>query len=127
MVEPLRKETSVMDSQFAFYQFRVNPKIDFDEAEMTLQLALTALEGLYGEARLRLEARYSSKQPARTLTVDVRTAAGDALAQIFVNLMIKEFGPDSFSVGRLASDHTTVSSSASLVGSACADSTASQE
>ena len=87
--------------QFAFYQFRVSPPVDFDEAEMTLQLALTALEGLYGEARLRLEARYRSDEPARTLTVDVRTDIGEALAQVFANLMIKEFGPDSFLVGRI--------------------------
>ena len=99
---------------FVFYQFRINPPTGFAEAEMSLQLALVALEGLYGEARIRLEARYHVDEPRRTLSVDVRTGAGEALAQIFASMMIREFGNDSFSVARIAAENAGVVPASSL-------------
>ncbi len=87
---------------FQFYRFRINPPVAFDEAEMSLQLAIVALEGLYGEARMRLEARYKADVSGKTLAIDVRTRLGVELAQVFTSLLIKEFGPDSFTIGRLA-------------------------
>src|SRR5690349_20703967 len=80
------------------YRFVIDESVPLAEAEMSLQLAMIALEGLFGQARVRLEARYQVVEPHRALLVDVSTPVGASVARVFASLLIREFGDDSFSV-----------------------------
>lgn len=82
------------------FRFEFDPSVPLPEAEMTLQLAMIALEGLVGEARIRLGAAYHVDAARRTLIVDGTTAIGAALVRIFTGLALREFGDDAFVVRR---------------------------
>ena len=80
------------------YRFEIQTSVPLTEAEMTLQLAMLALEGLHGQARVRLEARYEVDEPHRTLVVEGGTDVGADLVRVFTSLLSREFGEDSFAV-----------------------------
>jgi len=82
------------------YRFEVDGSVPLDEAEMTLQLAMLALEGLYGQAAVRLDGRYHVDEPCRAIVVDGSTEVGTSLVRVFTALLIREFGEDSFSARR---------------------------
>lgn len=82
------------------YQFREG--IDTRDVEDTLLLAFLAAEGVFGEARVRLDGAYSTDREARTVTVDASTAVGHVVNAVFTTFAIKEFGRDAFAVRRLA-------------------------
>ena len=70
------------------------------QAEMSLHLAMIALEGLFGRAGVRLDARYRLDEPGAAIVVDGSTQVGESLVRIFAALLIREFGDDSFVVRR---------------------------
>jgi hypothetical protein len=82
------------------YCFVIDASVPLAEAEMSLQLAMIALEGLYGQAGIRLEARYDVDGAGRAIVVDASTDVGAALVRVFTALLIREIGDDSFSVRR---------------------------
>ena len=82
------------------YRFEFEPAVPTAEAELTLHLALYAVEGLYGEARVRLEAAYRLDNSRTAILVDGGTEVGAALVKVFTRLLIREFGEDGFHVRR---------------------------
>jgi len=80
------------------FRFEFEPSVPLVEAELTLHLAMYAIEGLYGEARVRLEASYHLDDARRSITVDGGTEVGAALVKVFTRLLIREFGEDGFHV-----------------------------
>jgi hypothetical protein len=78
------------------YRFEIDKSVPLTEAEMTLQLAMLALEGLYGQAQVRLEARYHLDEGGRALVVEGGNEVGTDLVRVFTALLIREFGEDSF-------------------------------
>ena len=82
------------------YRFEFEPAVPLAEAEMSLHLAMIALEGLFGRAGVRLEARYRLDEAGRAIVVDGSTQVGESLVRVFAALLIREFGDDSFSVSR---------------------------
>jgi hypothetical protein len=82
------------------YRFEIDASVPLAEAEMSLQLAMIALEGIYGQAGVRLDARYDVDEAGRALVVDASTDVGAALVRVFTTLMIREFGDDAFNVQR---------------------------
>ena len=80
------------------YRFEFEPTVLLAEAELTLHLAMYAVEGLYGEARVRLEASYHLHGARRSITVDGSSEVGAALVKVFTRLLIREFGEDGFHV-----------------------------
>jgi hypothetical protein len=82
------------------YRFEFAADVPLSEAEMTLQLATIALEGLVGQARVRLDVTYHLDQPRRTIIVDGTTHVGAALVRVFTGLALREFGEDAFCVRR---------------------------
>lgn len=82
------------------FRFEFAPGVPLTEAEMTLQLAMIALEGLVGQARVRLDATYHLDEARRAIIVDGTTAIGAALVRIFTGLALREFGDDAFAVRR---------------------------
>jgi hypothetical protein len=80
------------------YRFEFEPAVSLIEAEMSLHLALFAVEGLYGEARVRLEVAYRSDELKRSIVFDAADPIGNALARIYIRLLSCEFGNGAFHV-----------------------------
>jgi len=83
------------------YRFLLKPDVPLDEAEMSLQLAILAAEGLFGGARVRMEAGYRLDEPQRGLLVDANTEVGSAVVRIFTAFLTREFGETRFEVRRI--------------------------
>jgi hypothetical protein len=92
-------------SQLA-YRFVFDPAVSLAEAEMTLHLALVAVEGLYGQARVRMQAAYKVRPDEHAIVVDASTTIGGSLAEVFTSLSLKEFGDDAVHVRRAAQPTT---------------------
>lgn len=82
------------------YQFRRD--IDLRDVEDTLLLARLAAEGVFGEARVRMDSTFRIDRDARTVTMDAVGAVGRIVNAIFTVYAIKEFGRTAFTVRRLA-------------------------
>lgn len=82
------------------YRFTLKEAIPLAEAELTLQLSIYAVEGLYGSANIRLDVSYFVDEPRRTILVDGTHEVGGAVVRVFTNLLLREFGEDSFQVRR---------------------------
>ncbi len=80
------------------FRFTFEPMVPLAEAEMTMHLATYAVEGLYGEARVRLEVSYHIDDALRSITVGGGTEVGAALVKVFTRLLIRELGEDGFHV-----------------------------
>jgi len=92
------------------FRFEFEPDVSLTEAEQTLHLALFAVGGLYGEARVRLEAAYRVDEICTAIGVDASTEVGAAVVKIYAGLLLKEFGEDAFRVRPItvAESHTSV-------------------
>jgi len=80
------------------YRFEFEPTVPLPEAEMSLHLAMYAVEGLYGEARVRLEANYQADEAQRTISVDGASEVGAAIVKVYTSLLLREYGADAFRV-----------------------------
>ena len=80
------------------YRFCFARSIDMMEAEATLQLAVLASEGVFGEARVRIEVAYLIDARRSVIVVDGGTPSGAAVVRSFAAFLTREFGADGFSV-----------------------------
>lgn len=80
------------------YRFVFARTLDLSEAEQSLHLAMFAVEGLFGQARVRLEAAYEVIDDQRAITVDGATEVGAAIVKVYTGLLLREFGADAFRV-----------------------------
>src|SRR5690349_1650792 len=85
------------------YRFHIGERVPLDEAEMSLHLAMIALEGLFSPAAVRLDARYHLDGPGRAILVDGSTPLGRSLVRVFTTLLCREFGDECFAVRRIPS------------------------
>lgn len=85
------------------FRFSFSPEVPLDEAEMTLQLATFAVEGMFGTARVRLDFSYHVVADRRLILVDGSKEVGATVVQGFAGLLLREFGEDSFRVERVDS------------------------
>jgi len=83
------------------FRFSFSDAVPLDEVEMTLQLAIFAVEGLHGMARVRLEFGHHLDAPRRAILVDGTQEAGAAIVHVFIGLLLREFGEDAFRVERM--------------------------
>lgn len=84
----------------AAYRFEINPDVPLEEAELSIRLAMIALEGLFGHAGVSVDARYRLDEPDRAVVVDGSTRVGAALVRVFATLLSREFGDGSYTVRR---------------------------
>ncbi len=82
------------------FRFEFQPTVSLAEAEMSLHLAIYAVEGLFGEARVRLETGYELDAASRVLVVSADGEIGASLVQVYTRLLTREFGEDAFHVRR---------------------------
>ena len=59
-------------------QFVFNPRVSLQEAEMSLHLAMFAVEGLIGRVRVCLDANYHLDESKRAIVIATRRHAGTA-------------------------------------------------
>ena len=85
------------------FRFSMLPEVPVKEAEMTLQLATFAAEGLFGPSRIRLNLSYHLDAERQAILIDGTTKEGSSVIRIFTGLLIREFGENSFRVERLRS------------------------
>ncbi|MEX2670897.1 MAG: hypothetical protein WD294_02175 [Phycisphaeraceae bacterium] len=83
------------------YRFEFDRAIPLTEAEASLQLATFAAEGLFSQARIRMELSYHVDEPRRAIIADGTTAVGNTVIKMFTALLIREFGELSFQVRRV--------------------------
>ena len=83
------------------YRFVLKPTVPLDEAEMSLQLAILAAQGLLGGACVRMDVGYHLDEAGRTIVVDANTEAGGAVVRMFTEFLTREFGEHRFEVRRV--------------------------
>lgn len=81
------------------FEFRIPNMLS--DAELTLHLAQYAIEGLYGEARVRLESNYRVDRARGAILVDGGNEVGQAVVKAYTRLLAREFGEDAFHVRRI--------------------------
>jgi hypothetical protein len=86
------------------YRYRFDEGVDLHEADETLLLSILATEGLYGQARVRMDGAYSVDKALRAVIVDASTKVGQAVAGIFTAFVAKEFGSAAFVVRPLGQE-----------------------
>jgi hypothetical protein len=80
--------------------FVFSPGVSLTDAEETLHLAMFAVEGLAGRARVRLDTGYRVNPAGHAIAVDGTTPVGRLVVKVFVGLLLREFGEAAFRVGR---------------------------
>jgi len=83
------------------YRYVFGQEVPFAEVLSTLDLALIAVESLHGESRSRLDARFTDDPAKRAVVIDASTHVGQALNQVFVGFVRREFGEDAFRFERV--------------------------
>jgi hypothetical protein len=94
----------------SMYRFEFDREVSLIEAEETVQLARMAAEGLFSNARVRMDFNYHVHEPHRTIFIDGTTEVGDAIVKIFTSLALREFGEDAFRVHRIEGNTTAKAS-----------------
>ena len=86
------------------YRYRFGRGVDLRDAEDTLLLALLAVEGIYGECRVRMDAAYAVDQTLGVIVVDGSTEVGQDVCGIFTAFLTREFCPRAFRVDPLGKE-----------------------
>jgi hypothetical protein len=84
------------------YRYAFVPETPWEEVEATLLLALFAVEGLYGETQVCLDAALSCDPQRRACVIDAGTTVGRGLNKVFTALIRRELGTAAFQVERVA-------------------------
>ena len=82
-------------------QFVFDPDVSLAEAEMSLHLAMFAVEGLIGRARVRLDAEYEIDVIGRAIVVNTNSATGRLIVRVFTALLLREIGEHAFCVQQM--------------------------
>jgi len=82
------------------YRYTFDPSARMQEVEEALLLAALAVESLYGQSRVRMDAAYCLNAEKRTCVIDAATQVGRDICRIFTGFVIREFGEQAFSVRR---------------------------
>jgi hypothetical protein len=82
-------------------QFVFEPEVSLADAEMTLHLAMFAIEGLAGRSQVRLDANYRVDADKHTIAVDGSNRVGQMIVRVFAGFLLREFGESAFQVQRV--------------------------
>lgn len=84
----------------AVYCYAFAAGVSLAEVQDSLLLAVFCAEGLHGRAQVRLDAGVCLDEKKRACVVDATTPVGQSVAQIFTELLTREFGEEAFTVER---------------------------
>lgn len=82
-------------------RFKFKDGIDSDLIESKIALAILAAEGVFGQAKVRLNAAYIVSR--NKAAIDVSNDVGEHIAQVFTRFMSEEVGENKFIVERVKS------------------------
>lgn len=82
-------------------RYTFSQSVNMREAEETLLLAVLAVESLFGESTVRLDASFSVDSSRRACVIDAGTEAGQAICRVFTGFLTREFGHDAFEIHRV--------------------------
>jgi hypothetical protein len=83
------------------YCYTFNPDVPSQDVEITLLLALVAVESLHGETQASLDAEYRIDVDRRTCIVGTATPVGRDLNRLFAGFARREYGESAFRVERV--------------------------
>ncbi len=83
------------------FLFVLESNVPLAEAEMSLHLAMFAVEGLAGRVRVRMDAHYRVDEDGHAILIDGRNRVGRLVARILAGLLQREFGEGSFQFSRV--------------------------
>lgn len=83
------------------YRYEFTAGVSAEDIEITLLLAILAVESLHGEVPVRLDAKHHFDNERRTCIVDATTAVGRDLNRLFAGFARREYGEDSFRIERV--------------------------
>lgn len=84
--------------------FIFKPHVPLVDAEMSLHLAMFAVEGLAGQARVSLDGNYQIDADKHIIAIDGGNRVGQMIARVFAGLLFREFGEDAFRIERSQTD-----------------------
>jgi hypothetical protein len=87
--------------------FVFEPHVPLAEAEMSLHLAMFAVEGLAGRVQVRLDANYQVDADKHVIAIDGGNRVGQMIAHVFAGLLFREFGEDAFHIERVQPQSVT--------------------
>ena len=77
-------------------QFKFESHDSLVDAELSLHLAMFAVEGLAGRVRVRMEANYHVDKEEHAIFIDGGSRVGQMISRVFAGLLLREFGEDAF-------------------------------
>jgi hypothetical protein len=80
------------------YRFSFDETTGMQEVHLCMLLAISAAEGVYGAARVRLEFGYCADDVKRTLVADGRSEVGYDAICMFTALLLREPGLETFRI-----------------------------
>jgi hypothetical protein len=80
-------------------KFSFKRPLSKEAIEERIALAIVTAECVFGQAKVRLHAGYTAT--ADKAVIDVSSAVGEHIAQVFTGLMIRQLGEESFTIERL--------------------------
>ena len=83
-------------------RFKFNKNIEREVIEWHVAQSILASEGVFGQAKVRLNAAYLASDSK--VVIDVSSPVGEHIAEVFTWRMTKEFGEDSFTVERIRNE-----------------------
>jgi len=83
------------------YRYRFRTDVDLRDVEDTLLLSILAADGLFGEARARMDVAYAVDPSIHTIIVDASTDVGQAVSAVFTAFVLREFGRHAVDVRRV--------------------------
>ena len=84
------------------YKYSFDNDVPFASIKSSLAFALMAVESLIGEPEMVLGVAHTIDKSGRTVEIAGRSRAGKLLNKLFVGFLIREFGPEAFSVQRVS-------------------------
>lgn len=84
------------------FRFEFEPSVPLTDPEMSLHLALFAVEGVFGRASVRLDAEYQIDESHHSIVIDGTTEVGALVVRVFTGLLLREYGEDAFRVERIS-------------------------
>ena len=83
------------------FKYEFKDHVSMDAVESDLALALIAAEALFGQSRVRLECDMAADFENRTLVIQAGNQVGQTVNTLFVGLLHRFLGQDSFSLSRI--------------------------
>lgn len=83
------------------YRFRFTDDTPDGKIAQRLLLAAINVENLFGEAQMRLDAKFHIDRASRVVEIDRSTEVGQCIAKLFTRYISKEFGDGCYTVERV--------------------------